>query len=137
MVDRARAGNVLNAGGGLLDEFKAFIFRGNVVDLAVAFVVAMAFQRVVTSMVDDVIMPIIGIFGGAPDFTNNTFTINGSEFRWGNFLTQVIAFLIIAAVVYFFVVKPMNLMMTRMRTVKETPAGTETVTETTVTDTQP
>jgi len=131
-----RAGSVVKVGGGLLDDFKAFIFRGNVVDLAVAFVIAMAFQRVVTSMVDDIIMPIIGIFGGSPDFSENTFRINGSEFRWGNLLTQVIAFLIVAAVVYFLVVKPMNLMMTRMRVVRETPTGTETVTETTVTDNQ-
>jgi len=132
-----RAGSVVKVGGGLLDEFKAFVFRGNVVDLAVAFVVAMAFQRVITSMVDDIIMPIIGIFGGAPDFTANTFTINGSDFYWGNFVTQLISFLIIAAVVYFFVVKPMNLMMTKVRVIKETPTGTETVTETTVKDTQP
>ena len=132
-----RAGSVVKVGGGLLDEFKAFVFRGNVVDLAVAFVVAMAFQRVITSMVDDIIMPIIGIFGGAPDFTANTFTINGSDFYWGNFVTQLISFLIIAAVVYFFVVKPMNLMMTKVRVIKETPTGTETVIETTVKDTQP
>lgn len=132
-----KAGSVVKVGGGLLDEFKAFIFRGNVVDLAVALVVAMAFQRVVTSMVEDIIMPIIGIFGGSPDFSENTFSINGSKFGWGNFLTQLIAFLIIAAVVYFFVVKPMNLVLTRMRVVKETPTGTETVTETTVKDIQP
>ncbi len=132
-----KAGSVVNVGGGLLDEFKAFIFRGNVVDLAVAFVIAMAFQRVVTSMVDDIIMPIIGIFGGSPDFSENTFSINGSKFGWGNFLTQLIAFILIAAVVYFFVVKPMNLVLTRMRVVKETPTGTETVTETTVKDSQP
>jgi len=132
-----KAGSVVKVGGGLLDEFKAFIFRGNVVDLAVALVIAMAFQRVVTSMVEDIIMPIIGIFGGSPDFSENTFKINGSEFGWGNFVTQLIAFLTIAAVVYFFVVKPMNLVMTRMRVVKETPTGTETVTETTVRDIQP
>jgi len=132
-----KAGSVVKVGGGLLDEFRAFIFRGNVVDLAVAFVIAMAFQRVVTSMVDDIIMPIIGIFGGSPDFSENTFSINGSKFGWGNFLTQLIAFILIAAVVYFFVVKPMNLVLTRMRVVKETPTGTETVTETTVKDMQP
>lgn len=127
-----RAGSVLSSGSGLFDEFKAFVFRGNVVDLAVAFVIAMAFQRVVTSMVNDLIMPIIGIVGGAPDFSANTFSINGSKFYWGNFVTQLISFLIIAAVVYFFIVKPMNLMMSRVRITKETTSGTETVTETTV-----
>lgn len=132
-----RAGSVVKVGSGLLDEFKAFIFRGNVVDLAVAVVIATAFQAVVTSMVNDIVMPIIGIFGGAPNFSTNTFSINGSKFGWGNFLTQIIAFLIIAAVVFFLVIKPMNLMMTRMRVVNETPTDTETVTETTVTDSQP
>ncbi len=131
-----RAGSVVNVGGGLLDEFKAFLFRGNVVDLAVAVVIGAAFKSVVDSMVADIVMPIIGIFGGAPDFTTNKFKINGSEFGWGNFLTQVIAFVLVAAVIFFFVVKPMNLMMTRMRVVKETPTGTETVTETVVKDDQ-
>jgi len=132
-----RAGSVVKVGGGLLDEFKAFIFRGNVVDLAVAFVIAAAFKAVVDSMVADIVMPIVGILGGTPDFSANSFSINRSEFRWGNFLTQVLSFVIVAAVVYFFVVKPMNLVLTRMRVVKETPTGTETVTETTVKDTQP
>ena len=130
MVDRA--GTVLDVGGGLLDEFKAFLFRGNVVDLAVAVVIGAAFNAVVQSMVNDIIMPIIGIVGGAPDFSTNKFTIRKSDFYWGNFLTQLISFVLIAAVVYFFVVKPMNLMMTRVRVTKETTEGTETVTETTV-----
>lgn len=94
-----------------LTEFRDFIMRGNIVDLAVAVVIGVAFQAVVTSLVDDIIMPIIGIFGGAPDFSSNTFTINGSEFRWGSFVTQLISFLLIAAVVFFVVVKPMNMLM--------------------------
>jgi large conductance mechanosensitive channel len=97
----------------MAEEFKAFILKGNVVDLAVAVVIATAFTRVIDSMVADIIMPIIGIFGGSPDFTANTFTINGSVFRWGNFVTQVISFLIIALIVFFFVVKPMNALMAR------------------------
>ena len=127
-----RAGAVVDVGSGLLDEFKAFLFRGNVVDLAVAVVIGAAFNAVVQSMVNDIIMPIIGIVGGSPDFSENVFKINGSEFGWGNFLTQLISFVLIAAVVYFFVVKPMNLMMSRVRVTKESAEGTETVTETTV-----
>lgn len=129
-----RGSDVLRHGSGMLDEFKAFLFRGNVVDLAVAVVIGAAFKSVVDSMVNDIVMPIIGIVGGAPDFSTNTFSINGSRFGWGNFLTQLLSFLIVAAVIFFFVVKPMNLMLTRMRVIKETPTGTETVTETTVTD---
>ncbi len=136
MVDRAKVGNVVNLGTGLLDEFKAFVFRGNVVDLAVAFVIATAFKEVVDSMVADIIMPIIGIVGGAPNFSGNTFSINGSEFGWGNFVTKLLAFVIVAAVVYFLVVKPMNLVLTRLKISKETEDGTETVTQTTVKDTQ-
>ena len=100
---------------GMVGEFRAFLMRGNIVDLAVAVVIGVAFGAVVTSLVDDIIMPIIGIFGGSPDFSSNTFTINGSEFRWGNFVTQVIAFIIIAAVIFFLVIKPMNVLMERMK----------------------
>jgi large conductance mechanosensitive channel len=97
-----------------LTEFRDFLMRGNIVDLAVAVVIGIAFQAVVTSLVDDIIMPIIGIFGGNPDFSSNTFTINGSVFGWGEFVTQLISFLIIAVVVFFVVVKPMNAMVRRM-----------------------
>ena len=99
----------------MLKEFRDFLMRGNVVDLAVAVVIGAAFGAVVTSLVNDIIMPIIGIFGGSPDFTANTFTINGSEFRWGAFVTALITFVIIAAVIFFVVVKPMNHLMARMR----------------------
>ena len=129
-MEKAEA--VVEVGTGLLDEFKAFLFRGNVVDLAVAVVIGAAFKAVVDSMVADIVMPIIGLVGGAPDFSTNKFTINGSNFGWGNFLTQLISFVIVAAVIFFLVVKPMNLMMTRVRVTKETTEGTETVTETMV-----
>lgn len=95
----------------MVEEFKAFALKGNVVDLAVAVILGTAFSKVIDSMVADIIMPIIGIFGGNPDFTTNKFKINGSEFGWGNFITAVIAFLIVALVLFFFVVKPMNHMM--------------------------
>ena len=87
------------------------VLRGNVVDLAIAVILGGAFAKVIDSLVADIIMPIIGIFGGSPDFTANKFTINGSEFGWGNFVTVVLAFIIVALVLFFFVVKPMTAMM--------------------------
>jgi large conductance mechanosensitive channel len=99
----------------MFKEFRDFLMRGNVVDLAVAVVIGAAFGAVVTSLVDNIIMPIIGIFGGNPDFTSNTFTINGSVFHWGSFLTALITFIIIAAVIFFVVVKPMNALMARIK----------------------
>jgi large conductance mechanosensitive channel len=104
---------VLQRGNGVIEEFKAFALKGNMVDLAIAVVLGGAFARVIESLVADIIMPIIGIFGGNPDFTTNKFTISGSEFRWGNFLTVLIAFIIVALVLFFFVVRPMNRLLTR------------------------
>lgn len=98
----------------MLEEFRAFALKGNAIDLAVAVILGSAFTKVVDSMVADIVMPIIGIFGGNPDFTTNSFTINGSRFGWGNFLTAVLAFVIVAPVLFFFVVKPLNIMMKRM-----------------------
>ena len=107
-----------------MDEFKAFILRGNMVDLAVAVVIGAAFGAVVTSLVKDIIMPIIGIFGGQPSFDDYKWTINGSNINYGTFLTVLIAFLILAAVVFFFVVKPVNWLMSRRKT--EVPADPTT-----------
>ena len=108
----------------MFKEFRNFLMRGNIVDLAVAVVIGAAFGAVVTSLTDDLLMPIIGIFGGSPDFSANTFTINGSEFRWGNFLTTLIAFIIVAAAIFFLVVKPMNALMERVKR-GEAPAAEE------------
>ena len=110
--------------GSFLDGFRAFILRGNVIDLAIAVVIGAAFGRVITATVDDLIMPIIGIFGGAPDFSTNTFSINGSVFKWGDWLTQLISFLIVAAVLYFVVVKPMNVLLERMKRGEVAPDAT-------------
>ena len=107
-----------------MDEFKTFILRGNMVDLAVAVVIGAAFGAVVTSLVKDIIMPIIGIFGGQPSFDDYKWTINGSNINYGTFLTVLIAFLILAAVVFFFVVKPVNWLMSRRKT--ELPADPTT-----------
>jgi large conductance mechanosensitive channel len=97
-------------------EFKAFLLRGNVVDLAVGIVVGAAFGAVVTALVKDLITPIIAAIVGKHDFSTLLFTINGSTFRYGEFLNALIAFLSIAAAVFFFVVKPVNALMARRKT---------------------
>jgi large conductance mechanosensitive channel len=100
----------------MLTEFKQFILRGNVIDLAVAVVIGAAFGAIVTSLVENIITPIIAAIFGQPDFSSLSFTLNGSEILYGAFLNSVIGFLIIATVIFFAVVKPMNAIMTRMRT---------------------
>jgi large conductance mechanosensitive channel len=97
-----------------LDEFRAFILRGNVIDLAVAVVIGAAFTAVVTSLVANIITPLIAAIFGQPDFSDLKFTINGSVFRYGAFINAVISFLLIAVVVFFLIVKPLNALMARM-----------------------
>jgi len=92
----------------MLAEFKKFLFRGNVVDLAVAVVIGAAFGAVVTALVADLLTPIIAAIFGKQDFSSLTFTINGSVFKYGSFLNALIAFVSIAAAIFFFVVRPMN-----------------------------
>src|SRR3712207_3971505 len=99
----------------MLKEFRDFVLRGNVVDLAVAVVIGAAFGAVVTAFVADFLTPLIAALGGQPDFSNLTFTINGSVFRYGDFLNKLLSFLLIAAAVFFFVVKPVNTLMARMK----------------------
>jgi large conductance mechanosensitive channel len=94
-----------------LNEFKKFLMRGNVVDLAVAVAVGAAFTAVVNSLVKDIITPLIAAVGGNPDFSGLTFSINGSKFMYGDFINAIISFLIVAAVVFFFIVQPMNRLM--------------------------
>lgn len=103
----------------LIDGFKAFVLRGNVLDLAVAVVIGAAFTQIVNSLVENIITPIIAAIGGQPDFSALTFTIRGSEFRYGLFINSLISFLIIALVLYFLIVRPMNLLMARVVPVKE------------------
>lgn len=98
----------------ILKEFRDFISRGNLVDLAVAVVLGAAFGALVTALVEDLITPIIAAIFGKPDFSNLTFTINGSKFFYGSFLNALIAFLSVAAAVFFFVVKPYNVLMERI-----------------------
>lgn len=99
----------------MLKGFKQFILRGNVIDLAVGVVIGAAFSAVVTSLVSNIITPIIGALFKAPDFSNLFFTINSSKFMYGSFLNSLIAFLIAAAAVYFFIVTPINALITRSR----------------------
>jgi large conductance mechanosensitive channel len=96
-------------------EFKKFILRGNVVELAVAVVIGAAFNSVIGSMVKDMITPLIAAFGGQPDFSALVFAVNGSEFRYGSFINALLAFLIMAFVVFFFVVQPLNKLMSHIK----------------------
>jgi large conductance mechanosensitive channel len=100
----------------MLKEFRDFVLRGNVVDLAIAVVIAAAFGAVVTALVASFITPLIAAIGGKPDFSALAFTINGSRFTYGLFLNALVSFLIIAAVVFFFVVRPLNALMDNRRT---------------------
>jgi len=99
----------------MLSGFKKFVMRGNVVDLAVAVVMGGAFGTLVKAMVDDFIQPIIKAVVGKPDYSGVSFTINGSKFPIGDFINALVAFLLVAAAVYFFVVVPMNTLMARMK----------------------
>ena len=106
--------------------FREFILRGNVVDLAVAVVIGAAFGAVVTSMVEDLLTPLIAAIGGQPDFSDIAFEVNRSRFAIGEFVNALISFLVIAAAVYFFVVVPVNRLMSRFKT---EPEPVETVRE--------
>jgi large conductance mechanosensitive channel len=99
----------------MVQEFKDFLLRGNIVELAVAFVMGLAFAAVVNSLVENLLMPVIAMIIGKPDFSDLTFTINEAVFRYGAFLTDLIQFVAIAAAVFFFVVKPIQAMLARAR----------------------
>jgi large conductance mechanosensitive channel len=99
----------------MLKEFRDFLLRGNIVELAVAFVLGLAFAAVINSLVNDLIMPLIAMVVGKPDFSDLTFTINDARFRYGAFITALVQFVSIAAAVFFFVVKPVNALLQRFR----------------------
>ncbi|MEX0649800.1 MAG: large conductance mechanosensitive channel protein MscL [Candidatus Andersenbacteria bacterium] len=99
----------------MLREFKQFVLRGNVVDLAVGVVVGAAFGTVVTALVSDVLTPFIAAIAKVPDFSALTFTVNGSKFMIGHFINALISFILVAGTVFFFVVKPMNMLVARSR----------------------
>jgi large conductance mechanosensitive channel len=100
----------------MLREFRAFVLRGNLVDLAVAVVIGTAFGAVVNAVVVDLITPLIAAVGGEPDFGDLAFTINGSRFAYGDLVNRLLTFLMVAAVVFFLVIKPVNALMARVRT---------------------
>ena len=99
----------------MLKEFRQFIMRGNVVDLAVAVVIGTAFAAVVAALIADIITPLIAAIFGQPSFDGLSFTINKSHFLYGAFLNALITFVVIAAVIFFFVVKPVNALMARRK----------------------
>lgn len=99
----------------MLKDFKKFILRGNVVDLAVAVVIGAAFGAVVNSLVKDLITPLIAAIGGQPDFSGLNFTINKSRFLYGEFINAIVSFLILASVIFFFVVNPVNKLMSKIK----------------------
>jgi large conductance mechanosensitive channel len=103
----------------VIKEFRDFILRGNVIDLAVAVVIGAAFGALVTSFVTSIVTPLIAAIVGKPDFSDLTFTLHGSRFTYGLFLNALISFLSIAAVIFFLIVKPMNAIMARTKRSEE------------------
>jgi large conductance mechanosensitive channel len=113
----------------MIKGFKQFILRGNVVDLAVGVVIGASFSAVVTSLVNNILTPIIGAIFKSPDFSGLMFSINGSKFMYGNFLNTLIAFVIVAVTIYFFVVTPINTLISRTRKEKPLDETTKKCTE--------
>ncbi|MCK9496881.1 MAG: large conductance mechanosensitive channel protein MscL [Dehalococcoidia bacterium] len=107
-----------------VDEFRKFLLRGNVVDLAVGVVIGVAFGAVVTSLVENIITPLIAAVIGEPDFSSLSFTINDSEILYGSFINALLSFLIVAAAIFYLVVLPMNHMVTRFKSQPATPEPT-------------
>jgi large conductance mechanosensitive channel len=98
-----------------VQDFKAFLMRGNLVQTAVGIVIGLAFAAVVTALVADLITPLIAAIFGKPDFAELTFTINGSTFKYGDFINAAISFVLVAIVLFYFVVKPINALVARSR----------------------
>jgi len=110
----------------VIKDFRDFLMRGNLVELAVAFVLGLAFAALITSFVNDLIMPIVAMIIGKPDFSGLTFTINDALFGYGAFITAAIVFVTTAAAIFFFVVKPMEMIMARVSKAKaEEPSDEE------------
>lgn len=107
---------------GILSGFKAFVMRGNLIELAVAFVIGAAFATLMQALVADLITPIVAALFGEPSFDSLSFTINGSEFLYGDFLNALLAFLSVAAAIYFFVVVPYERLQAHQGVTPETKA---------------
>jgi large conductance mechanosensitive channel len=115
----------LNKEAKMLKDFKQFIMRGNAVDLAVAVVIGAAFNNVVQSIVKGLITPLIAAIGGQPDFSKLKFTVNGGQFLYGDVINFLVSFLIIAAVIFFLIVQPINHLQTRAKRNKKPEDPTE------------
>lgn len=114
----------------MLKEFQAFVLRGNVIDLAVAVVIGAAFGAVITSLVDNLLMPLIAMIFGEPDFSGLTFTINDAIFGYGAFISAVVSFVLIATAIFFVVIKPIQAATSRRKkddVIDEPPAPSEDV----------
>ncbi len=110
----------------MLKEFKEFLLRGNVVDLAVGVVVGAAFGTIVSALVSDLLTPLIAAIAKVPDFSGLVFTINDSKFMFGHFINALISFILVASAVFFFVVKPMNVLIAKS---KKEPAPADPTTK--------
>jgi large conductance mechanosensitive channel len=109
----------------MIREFRDFLMRGNLVELAVALVLGLAFAALIGSFVDDLMLPVVAMIIGEPDFSALDLTVNGAVFRYGAFITALITFVTTAAAVFFFVVKPMNAIMARVRPPEDEPIPDE------------
>jgi large conductance mechanosensitive channel len=107
-----------------MSDFKAFLLRGNLVDTAVGIVIGLAFAAVITAFVGDLITPLIAAIGGSADFSALSFTVNKSHFLYGAFLNALLSFVVIAAVLFYFVVKPVNGLMARRKSGPQPEATT-------------
>ena len=105
----------METGDVVLNDFKTFLLRGNVLDLAVAVVIGVAFTAVITALVTDLITPLVAAIFGSHDFSSLTFTVNNSVFRYGAFLNALLAFVLVAAALFFLVVVPANALVQRAR----------------------
>ena len=100
----------------MLEDFKTFILRGNVIDLAIGVAIGAVFAAVVTSFTENLLTPLLAIPGDAASFGDLAFTVSGSEFRYGAFIDSIVSFVIVAAVLFFLVVRPVNALMARRKT---------------------
>lgn len=107
-----------------MEGFKKFLLRGNVLDLAVAVVVGAAFTAVVSALVKAILTPLVGMFGGIPDFAAWVVVVNNSRFLIGEFINAIVAFVVVAAVLYFLVVVPVNRLQERQAAATPAPAPT-------------
>ena len=108
-----------------MKDFRAFLLRGNLVDMAVGVVIGLAFAAVITALVADLVTPLLAAIGGKPDFASLKFRVNGSQFLYGAFINALLAFVIVAAVLFFLVIKPVNRLMAARATEPEVESTTK------------